>query len=246
MYGINGKPIIELDQHIDVAGFNAHYESISKALAVSVWQLGSWGPGVHNKDISVDQHELEMQAFRHGVAGTERLQEAAKDMTFDQRRRYLKLRYGVFNAGQSVYLRAPNIGYYENIDVAAANSPTANIQNFEFMYPWFRALPFKEVGRILFFLNEHKCPVVEHSDLVSVGAGEVKHGYEFVWLRPQLYSKPFYVLNEKTGERHYVKGQSAWFNSFDVHGAEAVDTMTWTLRVDGKFTDAFKEKLGVV
>jgi hypothetical protein len=51
------------------------------------------------------------------------------------------------------------------------------------------------------------------------------------------------VLDEATNTKHYIRGQSSWFNSFDIHGADAFPSMTWSLRIDGKFTNEFRNLL---
>lgn len=50
------------------------------------------------------------------------------------------------------------------------------------------------------------------------------------------------MLNQKTNEKRYVEGYSAWFDSVNqYHGSDAVDGLSFSIRVDGKFTDEFKK-----
>jgi hypothetical protein len=66
---------------------------------------------------------------------------------------------------------------------------------------------------------------------------------EFVWFRTNLV-KPFYVLNHLSGEKKYVESYSAWFDAVNqFHGSEAAEGLSFSIRVDGKFTDEFKEKI---
>jgi len=255
MYGINGQPFIDLDPHIDVAGFNALIEECTLGLAVSQWDAGSFGPGVYEKDLARDLHAIEIGVYRRPPPGrkshpdADYLREALRHMTSSQRRVYLKLRYGLYNSGHSVYLRRPLDNNYMVLNQSSANQWTADAAKFPRLVAWIKALPFEGIGRVLFFVNEHLCPVVEHSDMHSsdLSRGYVAnhpHSHEFIWIRPSVRNaKGFYVLDEQRGQRHYVNGNAAWFNSFDVHGADAGPTMTWSLRVDGVFSTTFRDKV---
>ncbi|HVE53277.1 MAG TPA: hypothetical protein VNB23_07805 [Ramlibacter sp.] len=255
MYGINGQAIVDLDPYVDVAGFNALVEECTLGLARSQWDVGSFGPGVYDKDLTRDLYAIETGVYRPPRAGrrphpdAEYLRGALRNMTINQRRMYLKLRYGLYNSGHSVYLRQPTDNNYMVLNQPELNRWTANAAQFPGLVAWIKQLPFAGLGRILFFINEHCCPVVEHSDLHSsdVARGYVAdrpHTHEFLWIRPSVENaKGFYVLDERDGTKHHVKGNAAWFNSFDVHGADAGPTMTWSLRVDGQFTDAFRNTL---
>lgn len=254
MHGIHGQGMIDLDPHVDVAGFNALLEECRLGLAMSQWDIGSFGPGVYEKDLTRDLFAIETGAHAVGAGQTPHpdapyLRQVFSKMNSNQRRLYLKLRYGLYIAGNSVYLRAPTDNNYLSINRAEATQWTANASHFPGLLAWIARLPFQSVGRVMFFVSEHLCPVVEHSD----GHGDPgnrayvanrRHHNEFLWIRPKLdLAKTLYVLDEATGERHPVRGQAAWFNSFDVHGADAGDTMTWSLRVDGIFSDALRERI---
>jgi hypothetical protein len=255
MYGINGQAIVDLDPHIDVAGFNALVEECRLGIARAQWDVGSFGPGVYDKELARDLYAIETGVYRAPRPGkrphpdAEYLRGVLKNMSINQRRVYFKLRYGLYNSGHSVYLRQPADNSYMALNRPPLNKWTPNAAHFPKLVEWIKALPFAGLGRILFFINEHHCPVVEHSDLHSSdeARGYVAnrpHSHEFLWIRPtESDAKSFYVLDEATGERHYVKGNAAWFNSFDIHGAHAGPTMTWSLRVDGVFTPEFRDAL---
>jgi hypothetical protein len=67
--------------------------------------------------------------------------------------------------------------------------------------------------------------------------------HEFIWLRCNR-SKPFYMLNPDTGERAYVEGHSAWFDTVNqFHGADASGGLSFSIRVDGVFNDAFRSRI---
>jgi hypothetical protein len=65
--------------------------------------------------------------------------------------------------------------------------------------------------------------------------------HEFIWFRTNR-NKPFYMLNPETGEKLTVQSHSAWFDTVNqFHGAEASGELSFSIRVDGVFSDAFRE-----
>jgi hypothetical protein len=53
-----------------------------------------------------------------------------------------------------------------------------------------------------------------------------------------------YRLNPKTGERDYVESYSAWFDTVNqFHGSDAHEGLSFSVRVDGVFADAFRRRI---
>jgi hypothetical protein len=99
-------------------------------------------------------------------------------------------------------------------------------------------LPFKATARMLVMYDELGRPVPAHRDHDSA---ETCH--EFVWFRTNL-RKPFYVLNHESGEKLYVDSYSAWFDTVNQHhGADAGEGLSFSIRVDGLFTDEFARRI---
>lgn len=247
MYGINGKPYISLDEHIDVEGFTSLHDKMCYGIALSYWDQGNYGPGVYERDKVNDLFWLEADLFnkRHPdwqkVAGM-------RFFDINQKRKYLKLKYGVYNPSHTVYLKKPQGRDYHSIAKADANPWTDNATHFPELTKWIKEQPFESIGRVIFFIHEHDCDLVKHSDLKYSKepsqryTADQPHETEFIWIRPTM-DKSFFVYNEATDEKIYVKGHSAWFNSYDVHGGDREPVMTFSLRIDGVFTDNFRKKL---
>jgi hypothetical protein len=67
--------------------------------------------------------------------------------------------------------------------------------------------------------------------------------HEFLWFRTNL-SKPFYMLSPGTGEKSYVGSNTAWFDTVNqYHGADATGGLSFSIRVDGVFTDALRAEI---
>lgn len=116
--------------------------------------------------------------------------------------------------------------------------PTEAANEFALLTDFIRTLPFKATGRILIMYDDAPREVPAHRDHVET---DVCH--EFLWFRANL-RKPFYMLNHETGAKKYVKTYSAWFDSVNqFHGSDAYDGLSFSIRVDGTFTDEFRAQI---
>jgi hypothetical protein len=52
------------------------------------------------------------------------------------------------------------------------------------------------------------------------------------------------MLNHETGEKLYIAGYSAWFDTVNqFHGCDGTDGLSYSIRVDGRFTDEFRSRI---
>jgi hypothetical protein len=106
---------------------------------------------------------------------------------------------------------------------------------FALLMDFIDTLPFASTGRMLIMYDDRPREVPAHRDHTET---EILH--DFLWLRTST-EKPFYMLNPTTGEKKMVQGYSAWFDTVNqFHGSEAADRLTFSIRVDGIFTDELK------
>src|SRR5215213_994169 len=115
---------------------------------------------------------------------------------------------------------------------------TEATSEFALLMDFISTLPFKSTGRMLIMYDDVRRPVPAHRDHTET---EVCH--EFIWFRTNL-KKPFYLLNNETGEKRYVESYSAWFDSVNqFHGSDPGDGLSFSIRVDGVFTDKFRKRI---
>jgi hypothetical protein len=127
---------------------------------------------------------------------------------------------------------------YVNLDQGELWEQTEAADEFADLMNFIRTLPFKDTGRVLIIYDNAGKEVPPHRDHLNP---EVCN--EFVWFRTNLV-KPFYVLNHLSGEKKYVESYSAWFDAVNqFHGSEPAEGLSFSIRVDGKFTDEFKAKI---
>jgi hypothetical protein len=101
-----------------------------------------------------------------------------------------------------------------------------------------RTLPFESLGRVLLIFDDSGLCVPAHRDHEATNIC-----HDFIWFRTNL-KKPFYVLNQNTGEKKYVEGYTAWFDTVNqYHGSDAAEGLNFSFRVDGRFNRELKRKI---
>lgn len=127
---------------------------------------------------------------------------------------------------------------YFDLDRTDVWRRTAAANEFSLLMEFIETLPFKATGRILIMYDNEPRDVPAHRDHTET---EILH--DFIWFRTNL-DKPFYVLNYTTGEKKQVEGYSAWFDTVNqFHGSTAVNSLAFSIRVDGVFDDDFKARI---
>jgi hypothetical protein len=138
-----------------------------------------------------------------------------------------------------VYLsksRGPD-NYYD-LDRTDLWEPSGETADFAPLMDFIATLPFKATGRILIMYDDSGRAVSAHKDHDSQ---ELCH--EFIWFRTN-FAKPFYMLNPETSEKLYVTSHSAWFDTVNqFHGADANGGLSISIRVDGVFSDEFRNRI---
>jgi hypothetical protein len=109
---------------------------------------------------------------------------------------------------------------------------------YSLLMNFIETLPFQATGRMLIMYDDVARPVPPHRDHI-----ETELCHEFVWFRTNL-RKPFYMLNHETNEKQYVDTYTAWFDSVNqFHGSDPVEGLSFSIRVDGRFTDEFRARI---
>ena len=127
---------------------------------------------------------------------------------------------------------------YFDLDQTALWHPTEAATEFTLLMEFIRTLPFQATGRMLIFYDDAARSVPAHRDHLET---EICH--EFIWFRTNL-KKPFYLLNHQTNEKQYIETYSAWFDAVNqFHGSDPCDGISYSIRVDGVFTEEFRRKI---
>jgi hypothetical protein len=172
----------------------------------------------------------------------ERRIERAKDLQFYTGPFLLDGRAPDRPGPRMVYLahssRGNGLEAYYDLDDTDVWQPSDEAAEFSELMDFIRTLPFAATGRMLIIYDDSGRAVPAHRDHESP---DLCH--EFIWMRTNL-DKPFFMLNPETGEKLYVGGHSAWFDTVNqYHGADATGGLSFSIRVDGRFTDAFRAQI---
>lgn len=128
--------------------------------------------------------------------------------------------------------------YVDRVDETDIWERTEDADEFSELMDFLSTLPFKKTGRILVIYDDGGREVPAHRDHLDT---EVCN--EFIWLRTNM-RKPFYMLDNATGTKKYVESYSAWFDAVNqYHGCDGTEGLTFSIRVDGIFTDSFRETI---
>ncbi len=112
--------------------------------------------------------------------------------------------------------------------------------NFPRLRKWIEdSKAFKEIGRILFFINEMGSYTPVHCDYANLES--LKD--QFIWIN--LYQKKqFFVLDDQWNKQ-YLAGEINTFDNASWHGSDPAKYSCFTIRIDGLFSEEFLQKTGL-
>jgi len=115
-------------------------------------------------------------------------------------------------------------------------------KHFPKLMKYIETLPFKEVGRVLFFTTYPNNGVAIHRD-----SPVMNHKDHNINLFFTSGSRKSFIWDEIKKKKIYLDptARSYYFNNRDFHGVEPEPRFRYTLRVDGTFTDELCESLGL-
>ena len=260
MQGINSKPYYDMAPYLDMDQFDKLQPEILTgfALAREYAKEGTWmAPGFTFEQMSyvpnwkpIYKAMTELMALPDTdpikVAGLKLMPEDFKN--FQERNkftRYIKMAMGAYDPYIYYYLWEE--GSWD--DRTAPRKLTPEAEYFPETVKWVESLVgtvFEDIGRVIFFHCEADGIPFEHRDLdAKNGVNVVKpHRNEFIHVRPNT-KKAFYLWDPETKDKTYLNTRAAWWNDVDWHGGEKIMEQSYSLRIDGKFTEAFRKQLGI-
>lgn len=259
--GINENIYFDLEPYLDMEKFDSLQPEIMSGFAQARMfaKEGTWmEPGFSFDNMSYKLHWKPIyQAMKEFMSlpdddpiKIEGLKLMPKDFKNYQERnvftRYLKMSMGAYD---------PYIYYFLWEEGDWNNRPgerqlTEEAKYFPNVVEWILTLKenkiFEHIGRVIFFHLEHDGIPFEHRDLdAKNGIDIVKpHRNEFIHIRPDTRNQ-FYLWDPEKKMKYALNTRAAWWNDQDWHGGNQVMAQTYGLRIDGKFTEEFRTKLGI-
>lgn len=165
-------------------------------------------------------------------------------LSHEQKKRFLQLYKNAYWDGEFVRIKFTRKEFLQNSYATFYDSMSEwhqNAEHFPKTREFIKTLPFKEVGRILFFVSYHYL----HSDVHYDRKDDCFNGkHHFIWLNP-FKQKNFFLIDDQK-KQHDINSKTAFFNTRYLHGAAPTDKMTYTLRVDGQLDEDFCKKTGIL
>ena len=246
MIGINNKPYVNLDSLIDT--------SILDLEEIEVGISAAPGRIINYFGMGTDPKYNDLAKYLHvkpeGLSQREEYLWQLQNERPNFWRTYAKIKYGAYSASYVIPLTMmrPKMGFDRYTSIDDENAFEVISEHMK-LFPSVKALLdtgfMSVIGRVTFFLQEHDCAIPVHSDNPTLAFDAINQQSavnEFVWISPRQY-KNFFILDEETNEKHVITSKTAWFNSFDKHGGDPTNRMTWSLRIDGKFSPELRKQI---
>ncbi len=260
MRGINGHPYLDLEKYLDMEWFNSLQPEIFRGFSEARMYAkeGTWmAPGFTFKDMSYKLNWKPIyQALEEYVnlPTDDPIKQGGWDLycnindheSRNKFTRYLKMALGAYDP--YIYYFLWEEGSWD--DRSSSRRLTQEAKHFPNVVKWVENLVdteiFENIGRVIFFHCDHGGIPFEHRDLDTKNGVDVEypHRNEFIHIRPNT-KKAFYIWDPKTKNKIYLNTRAAWWNDQDWHGGETIMEQSYSLRIDGKFTEKFREKLGI-
>jgi hypothetical protein len=261
--GINNQPYLDMASYLDMEQFDKLQSEILKgfALARMYAKEGTWmKPGFDQSRGSyiwnwkpiyraIDEFLALPDADPIKQAGWDLWCNAKDYHTRNLFTRYVKMAMGAYDP--YIYYFLWEEGSWD--DRTAPRKLTNEAQYFPNVVKWVEQTItngiFEHIGRVIFFHCEADGMPFEHRDLdANNGVFEndfyTPHRNEFIHIRPNT-KKGFYIWDPDTKTKVYLNTKAAWWNDQDWHGGDQIKEQSYSLRIDGKFTDEFRKKLKI-
>jgi len=250
--GINGQPYINLDSYIDIEGFKSLHYKICKGIVLSEYKkegnivkMGGWAnqyrPTFKPICFALDDYYALPEDHEIRQIGREigELKNRDKFVLF------LKLAMEAYDPYQFIFLKTEDGGWESRFEEKAW---TPDARHFLELRAWLETLVgtvFTHLGRVIIFKAEHDCVMPMHRDLIHPDETDYfDHSHEFLHLRTSL-DKPFYIWDSEEDAKFLVDSHATFFNDQDWHAGGRTNKQTYSVRVDGVFTEDFRKKTGL-
>lgn len=167
-----------------------------------------------------------------------------KSLSHEQKKRFLQLYKNAYWDGEFVRIKFTKKEYLQHPFATFHDSMCEwhqNAEHFPETIKFIKSLPFKEIGRTLFFVSYHYLASDVHYDRKDDCFNGKHH---FIWFNP-FAQKKFFIINDDR-KKIAITSKAAFFNTKFLHGAEPAQKMTYTLRVDGHLEESFCKKAGIL
>lgn len=229
---INGKPFLNLENYIELESFDSIIPEIYLGLVTGrdLAQIGNLDISPQSLYFNNEHKDYKplcssLKEYQD-LENTNPIKKEGQGLNKNQLAIYLKYVLGGYDL-YVTYQKELFTDHFPALKKWIDN--LVDLEIFEYIEDMY--IMTVEAGGISF---EHSHPPTDQNDSSILT--------EFIHIRPNL-DRPFYVRDSNTLEKFYINTRVAYWNDQDRHGGDIIMKNTFSLRVDGKFTKQFKEKI---
>lgn len=263
LWGIWGRPYIDLSGDFDTSCFPALDEEIAYGLARtetrrtggSLKWMNVVAPWVHDDpyrdyghvigaftreeferfvSLAEDPEAFDLDHFREHTFGDE----TDHPLTPEQER-YLVYKHRVYFPWRDSYHLVENDRWEDKHSGAGKGFTEESRELFPQTVAFLSSLPFTEIGRCVIFGIDANCHAPLHRDSEPGKELGVAQSISF----SPRGNKRLYLVDPEGGSRTVVKAPIYWFNDMDYHGVLPDPFWRYSIRVDGVFDPAWVRAL---
>lgn len=259
--GVLGRPWIDLETELDLAGLDEVHEEVCLALTQipvdytggSHRSMGIVPPSSQNEswidygEVIESMTDTEFATFV-GLADRPEHRTATRESTFGEERAvplsrrqmlWLKVRFGVYFPWKVYVEMIPNLRWEDKSDAEGKSFTRIARALFPKTIAFVETLPFERIGRCNLMGLEANDFGTVHRDGVPSDKPDVDHFVTFCPAR----NKTLFLWDEESKTKTAILSRAYWFNDSDYHGVEAAPFFRYSVRVDGVFRPAFLDAL---
>lgn len=231
MHLINNQYVIDLSAYVNLQTLLDQKPQFDYAVVKSSTKVT---PARYYKIQFLNQQHLGLQdVIENYTAASGGEPEFLQDLReHDQLASWLRYNQNLVYGQQSVPIIYPKSWFTKHIKNETVE--TENTKYFKFLFDWLDTEQiFSEYGRVVVFLNEPGVSTPIHQD-----SPDATRKDEFIWLSLGDRKK-FFVYDVETDTKHYLHSPIGTFDATNYHGADPGEFASWSMRIDGVFSDSF-------
>lgn len=241
---IKGQLFLDLEQYIDLKEFDSLHPEICKGIAtanhLAVCGLQTYHSGTVNpyaQDININPLS---QVYKEWslLPDTDPLKIAGKDLTYNQLTTYLKFACGAYDHYAVYKLLEDDVKiHFPKLIIWIHGLQNSGI--FKSLHS--ATIMALDAGGIPWEHHDPEDPSTGIYDPSAITSGQIT---EFFHIKTDC-DRPFYIIDPISKNKVYINTRVAWWDERDWHGGEPINRPTYTVRVNGRFTDDFRKQLGI-
>lgn len=231
---INNQHFINLEPFLDIASLDLLHDQISYAIGKSADYISPASPPAYSFSNTGLVAHLDLKA---------KLRTTNPELTNNQLDWYTLMK-GAASHGYALFLKNikkyPDDFRYKSLESHTVKTPAG--LNFDFLFEWIEKQNcFTEYGRVLFFISPPGSDGIVHRD----NKGLDEYVDQLIWVTGK-FPKKLFLFDTETEEKVECPYRAMYFMNHNYHGTyNPSDYWSWSLRVDGVFTEEFKQKAGL-